>query len=60
MSKIRIVSDGTPAGTSVFNGSGELMTNVTGVMLSADVGENTVRAWIEFDVVELDVIADAP
>jgi hypothetical protein len=53
--QIRIVSDGTPAGTHVTDvETGELIDNVIGIQIQADLW-NGIQAWIQIENPILDL-----
>jgi hypothetical protein len=55
--KVRIVSDGTPQGTYVYDEHGQRMTSVVAVSFSVSV-EELGRVQVEFDCPEVDLIGE--
>jgi hypothetical protein len=55
--KVRIVSDGTPNGTLVYDEHGQLMTTVVRVTFTISA-EEPGRVAVEFDCPEVDLIGE--
>ena len=55
---IRIVSDGTPGGTSVQNDFGMPISGISKITWSIDVETSLATATIEFTNVSIDAIAE--
>ena len=55
---IKIISDGTPRGTHVFNESGEEIKNIVSITFSELRSGQNLCAKLEFYVSELDVVAE--
>lgn len=58
VNEIRIVSDGTTAGTHVYDRDGRELLGVTKVAWSLDFKEGLAKAEITFVGVDVDVLAD--
>lgn len=56
--KVRIVSDGTPVGTTVFTETGEKLTNIAEVTVFIDVRNPVATAILKVVNVEVDLMAD--
>ncbi|KVO11728.1 hypothetical protein WJ73_19460 [Burkholderia ubonensis] len=58
MKKVRIVSDGTPVGTRVFNYDGSEIPNIARIEIMPIAPDCLVRARIEIGCVELGCAAE--
>ena len=56
-SKVRIVSDGTPAGTKVFAGDAEV-ANISKIEWKLDANDGFAKAIVTIDLVEIDVVVE--